>query len=52
MNRELTPLTHMPAAQVDAYADWLDRITKGREGSIAERFRNAARALRDQWRMP
>jgi hypothetical protein len=38
-----------PTRERESYLDWLTAKVRGRKGSIAERFRNAARELRGQW---
>lgn len=48
MNGEPLPL--MSQAEKASYADWLLRLVGRRKGPLPDRLRNAAAAIRSEWR--
>jgi hypothetical protein len=47
MDRELLPC--MTGAERESYASWLDRIAKGKRGSVADRLRQIAKEIRGEF---
>ena len=42
----IVPPARMTPAQIDSYADWLEKLVTGKRGRLAEYFRSAAAQLR------